>query len=43
MVHMQLCIGVGVCSTRVKILGGRKTRWGKSSYWGVGRGGYYKQ
>ena len=36
MVHMQLHVGVGVGSTRVKILGSRKTRWGKSSYWGKG-------
>ena len=43
LVHMQLCIGVGVCSTRVKILGGKKTRLGKSIYWGGGRGGCHKQ
>ena len=30
LVHMQLHIRVGVGSTKVKILGGRKTRWGKS-------------
>ena len=31
LVHMQLRVRVGVGSTRVKILGGRKTRWGRSS------------
>ena len=31
MVHMQLRIRVGVGSTRMKILGGRKARWGKGS------------
>ena len=31
LVHMQLHIRVGVGSTRVKILGGRKIRWGRSS------------
>ena len=32
---MQLHIRVGVGSTRVEIVGGRKTKWGRNSYWGV--------
>ena len=43
LVQVQLHIRVGVGSTRVKILGGRKARWGRSSYWGGGRGGCRKQ
>ena len=39
LVRMQLRIRVGVGSIRVKILGGRKIRWGESSCWGKGRGG----
>ena len=31
LVYMELHIRVGVGSTRVRILGGRKTRWGKGS------------
>ena len=31
LVHIQLYIRVGVGSTRVEILGGRKTRWGRDS------------
>ena len=43
LVHMQLHIRVGVGSTRVKILGGRKARWGRSSCWGGGRSGCRRQ
>jgi hypothetical protein len=43
LVYMQLHIRVGVGSTRVKILGERKTRWGRSSYWGEGRGSCRRQ
>jgi hypothetical protein len=35
--------GFGVGSTRVEILGGKKTRWGRSSCWGEGRGGCRRQ
>ena len=31
---MRLHIRVGVSSTGVEVLGGRKTRWGRSSHWG---------
>ena len=43
LVYMQLYIRVGVSSTRVEILGGRKTRWGRDSHWGEGRGGCRRQ
>ena len=42
-VHMRLHIRVGVGSTRVEILGGRKTRWGRDSCWGEGRGDCRRQ
>ena len=32
LVHIQLYIRVGIGSTRVKVLGRRRTRWGRSSY-----------
>ena len=43
LVHMRLHIMVSVGSTRVEILGGRKTRWCRSGYWGKGRGSYCRQ
>ena len=43
LVHMRLYIKVSIGSTRVEILGGRKTRWGRGSYWGEGKGGYHRQ
>ena len=43
LVHIQLYIRVSIGSTRVKILGRRKIRWGKSGCWGEGKGGYRRQ